>query len=57
MIGFLREVDAGVPVNQVCRKHGFNEASYCLWRSTFGGRCGRWTSCLIAPPMAGCRSA
>ncbi|MFC3654462.1 transposase [Xanthomonas hyacinthi] len=53
----MREVDAGVPVNQVCRKHGFNEASYCLWRSTFGGRCGRWTSCLIAPPMAGCRSA
>ena len=37
IIGFLREVDAGVPVKELCRKHGFSEASFYLWRSKFGG--------------------
>lgn len=37
IVGFLREADAGVPVKDVCRKHGFSEASYYLWRSKFGG--------------------
>ena len=37
IIGFLKEVDAGVPVKELCRKHGFSEASYYLWRSKFGG--------------------
>jgi len=36
-VGFLREVDAGVPVKELCRKHGFSEAGYDLWRSTIGG--------------------
>ncbi|URX62089.1 IS3 family transposase [Luteibacter anthropi] len=37
IIGFLREVEAGMPVKDLCRKHGFSEASYYLWRSKFGG--------------------
>jgi putative transposase len=37
IIGFLREADAGLPVKDLCRKHGFSEASYYLWRSKFGG--------------------
>ena len=37
IIGFLKDVDAGVPVKELCRKHGFSEASYYLWRSKFGG--------------------
>ena len=37
IIGFLREADAGVPVKELCRKHGFSDASYYLWRSKFGG--------------------
>jgi len=37
IIGFLREAEAGVPVKDLCRKHGFSEASYYLWRSKFGG--------------------
>ena len=37
IIGFLREGDKGVPVKELCRKHGFSEASYYLWRSKFGG--------------------
>lgn len=37
IIRFLREVDAGVPVKELCRQHGFSEASYYLWRNKFGG--------------------
>lgn len=37
IIGFLKEIDAGMPVKELCRKHGFSEASYYLWRSKFGG--------------------
>ena len=37
IIGFLREADAGVAVKELCRRHGFSEASYYLWRSRFGG--------------------
>jgi putative transposase len=35
IIGFLRE--AGVAVKDLCRRHGFSEASYYLWKSKFGG--------------------
>ena len=37
IIGFLREAEAGMPVKDLCRRHGFSEASYYLWRSKFGG--------------------
>ena len=37
IIGFLREAEAGLAVKELCRKHGFSEASYYLWRSKFGG--------------------
>ena len=37
IIGFLREADAGMPVKELCRKHGFSEASDYLWRFQFGG--------------------
>ena len=37
IIGFLKEADSGVPVKELCRRHGFSEASYYLWRSKFGG--------------------
>jgi putative transposase len=37
IIGVLREADAGLPIKELCRKHGFSEASYYLWRSKFGG--------------------
>ncbi len=26
-----------MPLKEACRKHGFSEASYYLWRSKFGG--------------------
>lgn len=31
------DCDASVPVKDLCRKHGFSEASYYLRRSKFGG--------------------
>lgn len=37
IIKFLKEGDAGVPVKDLCRKHGFSEASFYLWRSKYGG--------------------
>jgi hypothetical protein len=33
IIGFLREAEAGLPVKELCRRHGFSEESYYLWRS------------------------
>lgn len=37
IIGFLKEADAGIPIKELCRRHGFSEASYYLWRAKFGG--------------------
>src|SRR5450755_4481530 len=37
IVGFLKEADAGLPVKDLCRRHGFSEGSYYLWRSKFGG--------------------
>ena len=37
IVGFLREADAGVSVKELCRKHGFSDGSYYLWRSKCGG--------------------
>jgi putative transposase len=37
IIGCLKKADKGVPVKELCRKHGFSDASYCLWRSKYGG--------------------
>ena len=37
IIGILKEHQAGLSTQDLCRKHGFSEASYYLWRSKFGG--------------------
>lgn len=37
IIGFLREADKGVTLKDLCRRHGFSEASFYLWRSKYGG--------------------
>lgn len=37
IIRFLREAEDGLPVKELCRRHGFSDASYYLWRSKFGG--------------------
>jgi putative transposase len=37
VIGFLKEAESGVPVKELCRRHGFSEGSFYAWRSKFGG--------------------
>ena len=37
IIGFLKEADSGMPVKELCRRHGFSDASFYAWRSKSGG--------------------
>ena len=37
IIGFLRQAEAGMPVKEIGRKHGFSDASFYKWRSKYGG--------------------
>lgn len=37
IIGFLKQAAAGTPVKELCRKHGFSDASFYLGRRKFGG--------------------
>jgi putative transposase len=37
IIGFLKQVEGGVPVKDLCRKHGFSDATFYKWRSRLGG--------------------
>lgn len=37
IIGFLKQAAAGTPVKELCRRHGFSDASFYLWRRRFGG--------------------
>lgn len=37
IICFLKEADSGLPIKELCRRHGFSEASYHVWRNKFGG--------------------
>lgn len=37
IIGFIKEAEAGMPVAELCRKHGFSDASFYKWRAKFGG--------------------
>src|SRR3569832_2415129 len=37
IIGILQEAEGGLAVKELCRRHGFSEASFYVWRSKFGG--------------------
>lgn len=37
IIGFLRQAEIGMPIKELCRKHGFSEAGCYLWKNKFGG--------------------
>lgn len=37
IIGFLKEAEAGTPVAELCRRHGFSNASFYSWKKKFGG--------------------
>lgn len=37
IVSILKEADAGLKVNEICRKHGISDATYYNWKSKFGG--------------------
>lgn len=37
IIGFLKQAESGVPVKELCRKHGFSDATFYKWRGRLGG--------------------
>lgn len=37
IVAILKEADAGVPVKEICRKHGISDATYYNWKSKYGG--------------------
>jgi putative transposase len=37
IVSVLKEADAGMKVNELCRKHGISDATYYNWKSKYGG--------------------
>jgi putative transposase len=37
IIGILREQDAGIPVADLCRKHGLSSPTFYKWKAKYGG--------------------
>ena len=37
IIRFLKETQVGVPIKELCCKHGFSDAAFYGWRAKFGG--------------------
>lgn len=37
IVSILKETDAGVPVNEIWRKHGISSATYYKWKAKYGG--------------------
>ena len=37
IIGILKEQQAGLPVTEICRRHGISDATFYTWRSRYGG--------------------
>lgn len=37
IVAVLKEAEAGMPIGELCRKHGISDASFYLWRKKFGG--------------------
>lgn len=39
IIGFIKQVEAGMPVADLCRQRGFSGATFYKWRAKYGA----WT--------------
>jgi putative transposase len=37
IIAALKEAESGLPVAEVCRKHGISDATFYTWRRKYGG--------------------
>ena len=37
IVKVLKEAEAGVPVADLCRQHGFSKSSFYQWKAKYGG--------------------
>jgi len=37
IVSILKESDAGMPVKEICRKHGISSPTFYKWKSRYGG--------------------
>ena len=37
IVAVLKEAEAGIPVAELCRKHGISDATYYNWKAKYGG--------------------
>ena len=37
IVSILKEAEIGIPVVELCRKHGMSDATFYKWRSQYGG--------------------
>jgi putative transposase len=37
IVNFLKEAEAGVSVDDLCRQHGFSKSAFYRWKAQYGG--------------------
>lgn len=37
IFGILKEGEIGIPIEELCRKHGISTATYYKWKAKYGG--------------------
>ena len=37
IVSLLKQMDAGVPITELCREHGVSKSTVYSWRSKYGG--------------------